>query len=87
VTAEPPLSAHGLDRRQLGPVAIAGHHRVPLVGSVLEPPTPSEGGRAVLGMTGPVHGLDHAKAVGAQTGERLCVVLHQARVKRGSNGG
>ena len=64
---------------------IAGHDRVPLARSILEPAPPSESVRAVLGVAGAVFGLDHAETVGAHTGEGVGVMLHWAMVGRGSD--
>ncbi len=67
-------------------MAVASTHRVPLAGTVLEPSPPDNRVRAVLGMTGSVLGLDHAEAVARDEAETAGVVLHRARVERGSDG-
>ena len=69
-------TSNPLDRVKVGPVAVARFHRVPFAGPVLEPTTPDGGVGTVLGVPGPVLGLDHPKAaLGAKT-ETLCVVVH-----------
>src|ERR1035441_315241 len=74
---------HGI---QIRPVTVTRLDRVPLAGPVLEPPTPLGHIGTVLGVAGPVLGLDHPEAMLRKEGEGLAVVLHSARVGRGSDG-
>jgi hypothetical protein len=62
---------------------IASLHRVPLAGSVLPPPTPFRDVGAVLGVPGLV--LDEPEASLREQAERLGVVVHRARLGRGSD--
>ena len=71
-----------LDRVQVGPVAAARLDRVPLAGGVLEPSSPFGDERAVLGMPGPVLGVDETEASLREQAERLGVVLHDGRLGR-----
>jgi len=71
---------HGIEVR---PVAVTGLDRVPLAGTILEPPTPYRDVRAVLGMPGAILGLDHPETPLRLQAEAVGVVVHGHNLWRG----
>jgi hypothetical protein len=66
-------------------VPVAGFDRVPLAGSVLEPPTPYREVGAMLGVAGPILRLDESEALLRKEAECLGVVIHGSTVGRRSD--
>jgi hypothetical protein len=68
-----------LDGVEVRSMALAGLDRVPLAHLVLEPTPPFDQERTVLGVAGPILGLDQPEATPRGQAERLGVIVHECQ--------